>query len=120
MTQEKIKVEIEEVEVMNSSENPEQITKVQIDETSAGQKDSQDTSPLGKIMENIEEFKKIRGFFLASLLVGFTSLFIFRFWLGSAAIILGILDIVLGSKLTRKPAYVGISMGLIALLIYFA
>jgi len=107
------KIKEEEVEVLNSVENPEKIIE------SSSKNDEGEffkNSPLGKILENVEEMKKIRGFFLASVLMGFTSLFVFHIPLGIAAIISGVLDLIFGSKITKKASYTGIAFGLIAII----
>lgn len=119
----KIKVEDTEVEVLNTSENPDNVTKIRADDHSHQDipfGDALKDTPLGKMIENMDEMKKIRGFFLASLLLGFTGLFVFRVWLGPLAIVFGLLDIFLGSRLTRKAAYVGIAFGLFALVLHFS
>lgn len=115
MTSKKETIETPEIEILNSSENPE-IIKIKADEHSEAD-DILKNSPLGKLVENMEELKKIRGFFLASLLMGFTGLFVFHLWLGIAAIVTGLLDIQFGSLFTRKAAYAGIVMGLLGIIL---
>ncbi len=120
MTKKTETIEAPEIEVLNSSEDPEKITKVRAEENTSQDPQMDEflkNSPLGKVLENMEELKKIRGFFLASLLLGFTGLFVFHLWFGLAAIIFGILDLRLGSKFTKKASYVGIIFGLLDLLI---
>ena len=138
MSIKKIKVDDDQVEVLNTSENPNpKITRIKADEeysssNSSGSSnnpfeqafgnmsDDMKQNPMVKMMGNMGEIKKIKPYFFFSLLFGFISLFGFREILAPLAIILGILDIWLGSKLTQTASYLGITFGMIGLVLYFA
>lgn len=129
-----IRVEEEEVEVLRSSEEKKpKVQKIKADDehTSSGQNPFEDlfsgntgganpfqNSPFGSIIKNIEEFKKIKSYFFFSILCGFIGLFVLPEYLGTAAIVLGGLDLWKGSRLTKTASYFGIFLGIISLLFY--
>lgn len=130
MSVQKIKVEENEVELVNTSENPEKITRIKADDEYEASKNSFESmfennphlknNPMEKMMGNIEEIKKIKPYFFFSIVCGLIALFALREYLGVAAIFLGILDLLKGSSFTKTASYFGIFLGLTALVIEFS
>lgn len=137
MTIKKIKVDVEDIEVIDKSKqnhkNPK-ITRIKADEkyeetknnsfnesfsANFGGGQNMKGNPLGNLMGNIEEIKKIKPYFFFSLLFGIIALFTVPEYLGPLAIIFGGLDLWKGSKLTKTASYLGIFFGLIALIVFF-
>jgi pilus assembly protein TadC len=137
MTIKKIKVDADDIEIINKSKtnntNPK-ITRIKADEeykentnesfnekfsASFGGSQNIKNNPIGSLMNNIEEIKKIKPYFFFSLLFGIIALFTVPEYLGPLAIIFGGLDLWKGSKLTKTVAYLGIFFGLIALIVFF-
>ncbi len=132
------KIKVDDVEVINSTENTSnsknpKITRIKADDNSSSannpfeemfkkaqeQSGGNTNNPLAGMMENMEEIKKIKAYFFVSILCGIIGLFTFREFFGTAAIILGVIDLYFGSKLTKTPAQFGIILGIIDLIIYF-
>ncbi len=136
------KITVDDVEIINSSTNTSKpkITKIKADDSSNNssynstqhanpfeemfkkaqeQAGGSQNNPLAGIMENMEEVKKIKAYFFTSIVCGIIGLFTYPEFFGTAAILLGILDLSLGSKLTKTPAQFGILLGLIDLVLYF-
>jgi hypothetical protein len=131
------KISADEVEVVNSSENPEKITvtKIKADEEykenqkknpfegagfafGGGAANGED-NPLMKMMGNVEEIKKIKPYFLFALLFGFIALFGFRIYMAPLALLFGALDLLLGSKLTKNASYTGMIFAILGLMLEF-
>ncbi len=144
MSIKKIKVEENEVEVLNSIENKKpKITKIKADDNSSSYSSNtshqaggnpfekmfeemknnaggeMNNNPMMKMMGNIGEIKKIKPYFFFSIVCGIIALFALREYLGVAAIFFGALDLWKGSSLTKTASYFGIFLGLIALILYF-
>lgn len=127
-----IRVEEEDVEVLRTSDsNTQRVQKIKAEDSSSqseqnpfedlfsgrgGKQNPFQNSPFGSILQNIEEFKKIKSYFFFSILCGFIGLFVFQEYLGVAAILLGGLDLWKGSKLTKTASYFGIFLGILALI----
>lgn len=132
-------IEAEAVEVINTSHNPEKITKVRVDDDSnstsggtpsvaeflenmkqgSGNNSGFEDNPMMKMVGNIEEIKKIKAYFFIALLAGFWSLFGWTTFMAPLALICGTLDLAVGSKLTQKASYIGMIFALIGLLLEF-
>lgn len=136
------KITIEDVEVINTSANPEKITKVRVedDENTSSQKNSggapsveefleqmrensggggMEDNPMMNMMGNIAEIKKIKPYFFVALLAGFWSLFGWTLFMAPLALACGFLDISLGSKLTQKASYIGMIFAIIGLMLAY-
>jgi hypothetical protein len=131
------KITAEEVEVVNTAEEKDPpITRVRVDDDSGNKTgapsvedfleqmkknggEGMEDNPMMKMLGNVAEIKKIKVYFLFSLLFGFIGLFGFRIYMGPLAILLGVVDLMLGSKLTQKASYVGIIFGLLSLILHF-
>ncbi len=129
------KITVDDVEVVNSATNTSKpkITKIKADDNSSQSshnpfeemfKKAQEQSgggannPIASMMGNMEEIKKIKIYFFISIISGIIGLFTFREFFGTIAIVLGLADMYLGSKLTKTPAQFGIFLGIVDLIIY--
>ena len=130
----KTTIKAEDVEVINTSAEPEKITKVRVDEDSGNSNNGgmpsmeemleqmknggvdTENDPMMKMMGNMAEIKKIKAYFLVALLAGFWSLFGWTNFMAPLALVFGALDLALGSKLTEKASYVGMIFAIFGLL----
>lgn len=114
-------VSAEEVEVISAddSEQPDQ------DEEIIRIKADDDVSPLfartqdtafAKMFENIEEVKKLKPFGGIALLLSVVGIKFYPIYLCIIAIILAVLDIVFGSKYTKKISIAAIIIAVLSLL----
>lgn len=106
------KISADDVEVINTSKNPEKKS----ENFGAG---GFEDNPMMKMMENMEEIKKIKAYFLIALIAGFWSLFGLTTFMAPVALVFGVLDLSLGSKLTEKASYIGMIFAVFALLMEF-
>ena len=126
----KIKVEENEVEVLNSATDKEpKVTKIKADDDSSSDNPFEQMfennpqmkdNPMMKIMGNMGEIKKIKAYFFFSIVCGLIALFALREYMGPAAVLLGALDLWKGSALTKTASYFGIFCGLAGLAIHFS
>lgn len=132
------KISADDVEVINTSSNPAKITKVRVDDentsnssgtpsveeflkTMNGQNQTGENSqnPMMDMLGNMAEIKKIKIYFLFAVIFGFWALFGLREYMAPLALFFGILDLLFGSKLTKKASMIGMIFALIGLALEF-
>ncbi|MBI5414835.1 hypothetical protein HZA38_04975 [Candidatus Peregrinibacteria bacterium] len=116
-TKEKVEeIPADEVEVLTGEEKKEEearITKIRADDPLP---ESFQGNPVQKMVEGIEEIKKIRIFGPAALIISFFGLKFFPFYFEPIAICLAILDLWMGSKYTKKISIAAIIFAILSLL----
>jgi hypothetical protein len=106
----------DQIEVVNSDEDSSKKKEKEPIVRYMHAKNEKNEHPLQDFSKLIEDIRKIKLYGIFSVLFGFFGIFLWIQVLPILAIVMGGLDLLMGSRFTRKVAIVGIVFGVLGLL----
>ncbi len=108
-------IKAEEVEVVKNGEENNEIVTISADDPTPTFASSEE-NPIEKMFGNIEELKKVKPFGILALALSIVGIKFYVLYLCPAAILLAGIDILIGSKYTKKFSYAAIIIAILSLL----